>query len=103
MNRTQEIDSRCKPLNDFLARKMEKWGMKQTSVYSFSHGKKYTKVLEKGKTVGEMVYCFIEISTGNIFKPKGYNAPDTKHIRGNIFDESTWEKWLTPFGVEYIK
>ena len=41
------------------------------------------------------IHCFVEKTTGNIFKPAGYKTPYTKGnnaIRGNIYDSSTFEK-----------
>ena len=41
------------------------------------------------------IHCFVERTTGNIFKPAGYKAPYTKGnncVRGNIYDSSTFEK-----------
>ena len=41
------------------------------------------------------IHCFVEKSTGNIFKPAGYKTPYTKGnnaVRGNIYDSSTFEK-----------
>ena len=41
------------------------------------------------------IHCFVEKSTGNIFKPAGYKTPYTKGmnaVRGNIYDSTTFEK-----------
>ena len=41
------------------------------------------------------IHCFVEKTTGNIFKPAGYKAPYTKGnnaVRGNIYDKSSFEK-----------
>ena len=41
------------------------------------------------------IHCFVEKTTGNIFKPAGYKTPYTKGnncVRGNIYDSSTFEK-----------
>ena len=41
------------------------------------------------------IHCFVEKSTGNIFKPAGWKTPYTKGnnaVRGNIYDSSTFEK-----------
>ena len=41
------------------------------------------------------IHCFVEKTTGDIFKPAGYKAPYTKGnncVRGNIYDSSTFEK-----------
>ena len=41
------------------------------------------------------IHCFVEKTTGNIFKPAGWKSPYTKGnnaVRGNIYDKSTFEK-----------
>ena len=41
------------------------------------------------------IHCFVEKTTGDIFKPAGYKAPYTKGkncVRGNIYDASTFQK-----------
>jgi len=41
------------------------------------------------------IHCFVEKTTGDIYKPAGYKTPYTKGnncVRGNIYDESTFEK-----------
>ena len=41
------------------------------------------------------IHCFVEKTTGDIFKPAGWKAPYTKGnncVRGNIYDKSTFEK-----------
>ncbi len=41
------------------------------------------------------IHCFVERTTGDIFKPAGWKSPYLKGnnaIRGNIYDKSTFEK-----------
>ena len=41
------------------------------------------------------IHCFVEKTTGDIYKPAGWRAPYTKGnnaVRGNIYDKSTFEK-----------
>ena len=41
------------------------------------------------------IHCFVEKSTGDIFKPAGWKTPYTKGnnaVRGNIYDASSFEK-----------
>ena len=51
-----------------------------------------TKILkdERGS-----IHCFVENTTGDIYKPAGWRAPYTKGnnaVRGNIYDASSFEK-----------
>ena len=41
------------------------------------------------------IHCFVEKTTGDIYKPAGWKSPYTKGmncVRGNIYDSSTFEK-----------
>jgi len=41
------------------------------------------------------IHCFVDKTTGDIFKPAGWKSPYTKGnnaVRGNIYDSSTFEK-----------
>ena len=41
------------------------------------------------------IHCFVERTTGDIFKPAGWKSPYLKGnnaVRGNIYDSSTFEK-----------
>ena len=51
------------------------------------------------------IHCFVEKTTGNIFKPAGYKAPYLKGkncVRGNIYDESTFQKTDMHGGWLYV-
>ena len=51
------------------------------------------------------IHCFVEKSTGDIFKPAGYKAPYTKGnncVRGNIYDASTFQKTDLHGGWLYV-
>ena len=41
------------------------------------------------------IHCFVESTTGDIYKPAGWKSPYTKGnnaVRGNIYDSTTFEK-----------
>jgi len=79
-------------------------------VFKPSGGRKYVKVkyfetrsqtdYESGEVkilpdLKGSIHCFVEVETGNVFKPAGWRAPYTKGnnaVRANIFDETTFEK-----------
>jgi len=51
------------------------------------------------------IHCFVEKSTGDIFKPAGWKSPYTKGnnaVRGNIYDSSTFEKTDMHGGWLYV-
>ena len=52
------------------------------------------------------IHCFVEKTTGDIFKPAGYKAPYTKGkncVRGNIYDSSSFQKTDMHGGWLYAK
>ena len=75
-----------------------------------SGGRKYIKVkyfttrIETDWETGEekiledkngSIHCFVERTTGDIYKPAGWKSPYTKGnncVRGNIYNKSTFEK-----------
>ena len=51
------------------------------------------------------IHCFVEKTTGDIFKPAGYKAPYTKGkncVRGNIYDTSSFQKTDMHGGWLYV-
>ena len=52
------------------------------------------------------IHCFVDSTTGDIYKPAGWKAPYTKGnnaVRGNIFDTTTFEKTDMHGGWLYAK
>ena len=77
---------------------MPSGGVKYIKVKSFTDkietdyetGKKTIRHDDRGS-----IHCFVERTTGDIYKPAGWKAPYTKGnncVRGNIYDASTFEK-----------
>ena len=61
-----------------------------------------TKVIKDTKG---SIHCFVESTTGDIYKPAGWRAPYTKGnnaVRGNIYDKSTFEKTDMHGGWLYV-
>jgi hypothetical protein len=69
---------------------------------SIDKGSKYWRIV-KNDEGSRSVYCFIDISNGNILKPKGWKAPETKNPRGNIFGSDGGMGAMNPYGANYIK
>jgi hypothetical protein len=52
--------------------------------YSFNTGKRFYKVMEnRPYSGGSSVHCFVEIATGDIYKPASWNTP-AKGVRSNL-------------------
>ena len=117
MNRfCDKLEENCKPYVD-------KFNHMDSVVFRPDGGVKYIKVksytknwntdynddgtIIKTLVGGERgsIHCFVEKSTGDIFKPAGYKAPYTKGnncVRGNIYDASTFEKTDLHGGWLYV-
>jgi len=48
------------------------------------------------------IYAFVEIATGDVFKPATWRAP-AKHARGNIYEPETTANYMTAHGPVYLK
>ena len=64
-------------------------------------GQKYLRLM-KPENEGGGVYAFIEIATGDIFKPASWKAR-AKHARGNIYDSDNGLSRMTVHGPEYLR
>ena len=89
--------------------------------FSACGGRKYIKVkyftttVETDYETGEKtlledkkgsIHCFVDKTTGDIYKPAGWRAPYTKGnnaVRGNIYDSSTFVKTDLHGGWLYVK
>tara|TARA_B100000073_G_scaffold79579_1_gene60507 strand:- start:99 stop:521 length:423 start_codon:yes stop_codon:yes gene_type:complete len=99
----KKLEQNCKPYVD-------KFNHMDSVVFRADGGMKYIKVksfqvnvetdYETGvkRLVGGLkgsIHCFVERTTGDIFKPAGWKAPYLKGnnaVRGNIYDASTFQK-----------
>jgi len=60
-------------------------------------GRKYLRIVRENS-----VYCFVEVSTGDVLKSAGWSTP-AKHARGNIFAEDNGLSRMTEFGAAYLR
>jgi hypothetical protein len=66
--------------------------------------KRYVRIenLDHDESPLRSAFCFVEIKTGEVLKPRSWKAPDrdlTKVKRDNIFDEHNGLKHMGPYGV----
>ena len=106
----EAMDVFCKKLGKDAQEYIERFNHMDSVIFKPCGGVKYIKVkyfqtnIDTNYETGEKtlledkngsIHCFVEKTTGDIFKPAGYKAPYTKGkncIRGNIYDKSTFEK-----------
>ena len=104
------MDAFCTRLEENVKSYVNKFNHMDSVTFRADGGSKYIKVksfqinidtdYETGqkRLVGGLkgsIHCFVEKTTGNIFKPAGWKSPYTKGnnaVRGNIYDSSTFEK-----------
>ena len=103
----------CERLTENVKPEVDRFNHMHSVTFGVDGGNKYIKVksytknwstdynddgtVTKTLVGGERgsIHCFVEKTTGNIFKPAGYKTPYTKGnncVRGNIYDKSTFEK-----------
>ena len=78
-----------------LAHMTEKFPNLKPNEWDVSFGRKYVKVIRD-----RSVYAFIEVETGDIYKPASWSAP-AKHVRGNIYGENPLAG-TDIYGVNYL-
>jgi hypothetical protein len=111
----------CNKLEKNVIPYIEKFNHMDSVRFEACGGRKYIKVkyfqtnidtdYETGvKTLLEdkngSIHCFVERTTGDIYKPAGWRAPYTKGsnaVRGNIYDKSTFSKTDLHGGWLYAK
>ena len=100
----------CEKLEQDAQEYIERFDFMDSVTFKACGGRKYIKVksfqtnintdYETGektllKDKNGSIHCFVEKTTGDIFKPAGYKAPYLKGkncVRGNIFDTSSFQK-----------
>ena len=111
----------CQRLEENVKPYIATMGHMKKVVFGVDGGKKYIKVkywstttskdYETGKTIINQdkrgsIHCFVESTTGDIYKPAGWKAPYTKGnncVRGNIYDTSSFQKTDLHGGWLYAK
>lgn len=72
------------------------------SVYEIINGSKYSKVIVRDENQSSgSAYCFVEKTTGNIYRPASWNAP-AKHARANIYSKESWVA-AGVYGIAYLR
>ena len=85
-------------------RKKERKEEREIGRREVDKGRKYYRVwcIDNQK----MIHCFVNIKTGDVFKPESYNKP-AKHVRYNLLDkqsrQSMFEKAHYAGGYLYLK
>ena len=74
----------------------EKFPTLKADAWDVKFGRRFVKVIR-----GRSVYAFIELGSGDIYKPASWRAP-AKHVRGNIFNDNPLAG-TGIYGVDYLK
>ena len=106
----EAMDVFCKKLEENCKPYVDKFNHMDSVTFKVDGGRKYIKVksfqvnVETDYETGQerlvggergSIHCFVEKTTGDIYKPAGYGKPYTKGnncVRGNIYDASSFEK-----------
>ena len=100
----------CNQLTENSKPEVDRFSFMKSVTYKACGGRKYIKVkyftdriemdYETGKETlikdtNGSIHCFVESTTGDIYKPQTWRAPYTKGnnaVRGNIYDTSSFQK-----------
>lgn len=74
----------------------------QIPTIEVSYGRKYAKIIKKANDSYRDVHCFVDMQNGNILMAASWNAPSTKHPRGNIFQEDVLSG-VSIYGAKYLR
>ena len=106
----EAMEKFCNKLTENSISEVERFDFMKSVTYKACGGRKYIKVkyftdkfetnwetMEKKVLVDKngSIHCFVDSTTGDIYKPQTWRAPYLKGnnaIRGNIYDASTFEK-----------
>ena len=117
----EAMESFCSKLTENTKPEVARFNHMDKVTYKPDGGRKFIKVkyytdridtdYETGKTdvvmdVKGSIHCFVEKTTGDIYKPASWRAPYTKGknaVRGNIYDASSFEKTDMYGGWLYAK
>ena len=84
--KTDQVYDYCLQLCDILYDRFKQRYPSLDITYEVDKGRKYYKVW--GIDNQKMIHCFVNIKTGDVFKPESYNKP-AKHVRYNLLDEDS--------------
>ena len=89
---TQQLKEYCQELCDTLTERFNEEYPNSTTKKTFSvkKGRKYYKIVEDGSSA----HAFIDIQTGDVFKPASWNKPADKK-RYNLLNDSSRKACLT--------
>ena len=111
----------CRKLTENVKPEVDKFNHMHSVTFGVGGGRKYIRVeyfqtnLNTDYETGEVtkyqdsngrIHCFVDSTTGDIYKPAGWKAPYTKGnnaVRGNIYDSSTYQKTDLHGGWLYAK
>ena len=106
----EAMEKFCERLTENVKPQVDKFSHMHSVTFGVGGGRKYIKVKSfvdrihtdyetNTKSVSKddkgSIHCFVEKTTGDIYKPATWRAPFTKGkncVRGNIYDKSTFEK-----------
>jgi len=90
----------------------------RSSWLEIHHGNRYIRILkcddwnkealiasgitDPAKHIGRRAHVFVDKTNGDVLRAASYKKPETKHPRGNIFDESGGLRYMTPYGAMYL-
>ena len=75
-----------------------------SDLLSVMKGRRYAKIVATRRgdhSTGRSVYCFVDMTNGDILKSASWKAP-AMHARGNVLDASTYAAAITPYGAAYL-
>ncbi len=93
-----ELDTFCRILEDNAAEHYKRHYDRLTPpTFSAMPGRKYRRIVSETPGQGRSAVVFVELATGDLWKPAGWKGPERNFPRGNIRDAKP-SAWITPSG-----
>lgn len=101
MSKYMTVKEKMPEFIEALTKKLTE-GCTLPTIIRYYEGRKYIKVTQSLLGNNESVYCFINNTTGSIYKPATWYSPELNKIRGNIFGEDML-KGCGLNGMDYLR
>ena len=107
MNESASFNDALEQYRQWVSYKVNLWFAQYTpnldkpTISVAPRGRKYKKLVMYDGTQ-KTVHSFVEVSTGDIFKPASWKAP-AKHARGNIYKDRGNEALTDNGSVRYLR
>jgi len=98
--RLEEFLARCQnKINEHFAERFKSLAVPTLEI---DPGRRFLRIVVNRGDTTRYVYCFIDITNGDVLKSEGWKKP-AKHARGNLYNDDFGAADMTPYGAPYLR